>query len=261
MYINNLYGNYEVAFSYDLDIRDIIRADIPFFKMYGDKVFGDILDLACGTGRVSIELVKALCKDIYAIDLSDAMLAQFHKKADRLDASAKKRLHIIKGDMSCFSLNKKFGMILIPFRSFQFLINDTVASNCLNCVYDHLDDSGIFIMSVFKVLRPYDQSWIGQISNIYDVIDPLTSKRVRRSSKNKSYDLENQVMEYLAQYKIGDDEVDEFIEGPITLKYYYYEQIKDLLEAHNFIINEEYGYYDKRTISEGDEMIFVCSKK
>ena len=259
MKTNNLYDN--TAFLYDLDNRDIVKADIPFLIEYGEKVSGDILELACGTGRVSIELACSLQKNIYAMDLSKTMLERFYIKAERLPPDAKKRLNILYGDMSQFSLPQKFGMIFIPFRSFQVLTTEDGASNCLKCVYDHLNDDGIFILHVFKVLQPYDQSWVGHISHTYDVVDPVTAKRVRRSTENKTFDIESQVIQYLTQYRVNTDEHEEYIEDLVAIKYYYYEQIRNLLDAHGFIVEDEYGYYDKRAVSEGEEMIFVCSKR
>ncbi|GAG66840.1 unnamed protein product, partial [marine sediment metagenome] len=48
---------------------------------------------------------------------------------------------------------------------------------------------------------------------------------------------------------------------PLTLKYYYEEQIRKLLQSNGLKIVEEMGYYDRRPISEGPELIFICKKK
>lgn len=46
----------------------------------------------------------------------------------------------------------------------------------------------------------------------------------------------------------------------LSLKYYYYEQIKQLLISNNFNIVSEFGNYDKREIQQGPEQIFICKK-
>ena len=50
------------------------------------------------------------------------------------------------------------------------------------------------------------------------------------------------------------------IREPLELKYYYYDQLKELLESSGLKIKEEFGYYDKSSIENGKESIFVCSK-
>lgn len=45
------------------------------------------------------------------------------------------------------------------------------------------------------------------------------------------------------------------------LKFYYYNQLRDVLESSRFEIKEEFGYYDKSKIDDGNELILVCGKK
>jgi hypothetical protein len=55
----------------------------------------------------------------------------------------------------------------------------------------------------------------------------------------------------------GKEEVKEDL---LTIKYYGYDDITGILKVLGFKIVEEYGYYDKRAIKDGEEMIFVCKK-
>jgi ubiquinone/menaquinone biosynthesis C-methylase UbiE len=138
----NLYR--KSAFLYDLDMRDIVKSDIPFYIEYAEKTKGNILELACGTGRVSIELAKNNYS-VDCLDLSKEMLAEFEKKINNLDDKLKNNIRLIHGNMSAFNLNKKYNLIIIPFRSFQTLTNEKDILNSLNCIYSHLNEEGIFI--------------------------------------------------------------------------------------------------------------------
>jgi ubiquinone/menaquinone biosynthesis C-methylase UbiE len=53
---NNKKANlYRVTASlYDFDQRNITKDDISFYLEYATKLHGSILELACGTGRVTI---------------------------------------------------------------------------------------------------------------------------------------------------------------------------------------------------------------
>jgi hypothetical protein len=52
----NLYSN--TADFYDYDNRDIIKDDLEFYVEYANKTKGNILELASGTGRVSLYVVE-----------------------------------------------------------------------------------------------------------------------------------------------------------------------------------------------------------
>ena len=69
----------KAAFLYDYDDRDIVKDDIPFYLEYAAKYPGDILELACGTGRVALVLAQN-GHQVYGIDLSGSMLEQFRSK-------------------------------------------------------------------------------------------------------------------------------------------------------------------------------------
>ena len=68
---------------YDLDQRNITKDDIPFYLEYASKLHGSILELACGTGRVTIPLANE-GYNIWGIDLSKEMLDQLKVKMENL---------------------------------------------------------------------------------------------------------------------------------------------------------------------------------
>lgn len=122
---NNKKANlYRVTASlYDLDQRNITKDDISFYLEYASKLHGSILELACGTGRVTIPLANE-GYNIWGIDLSREMLGQLKIEMENLQEAVKKRIHITQADMTNFELGRAFSLIIIPFRSFQSLISE-----------------------------------------------------------------------------------------------------------------------------------------
>jgi ubiquinone/menaquinone biosynthesis C-methylase UbiE len=111
--MDNLYGN--SAKLYDADNRPIFSADIPFYLERAKKRDGKILELACGTGRITIPMAEAGIH-IWGLDYSRSMLEVLKEKAGRLPLTAQKNLHAVFGDMTDFSLPERFKLIFIPFR-------------------------------------------------------------------------------------------------------------------------------------------------
>lgn len=111
------------AYFYDIDPREELKADIPFFIDYASKMKGKVLELACGTGRITIPLAEA-GNEIWALEFSEQMLEQFKNKLKKLSKDTVNKIHIIHGDMSDFKIDQKFPLIIIPARSFQLLLDE-----------------------------------------------------------------------------------------------------------------------------------------
>src|SRR5205814_3458286 len=112
--------------------------------------FGDpILELGCGTGRITMALAEA-GKRITGLDLSGRMLERAVKKRAELRVEARERVHLMQGDMARFDLGEKFRLVIIPFRPFQHLLEVRQQVDCLDCARKHLAPGGRLILDVFQ---------------------------------------------------------------------------------------------------------------
>ena len=243
------------AHLYDLDPREITRDDIAFYLAKAKELGGPVLELGCGTGRVSIPLAEA-GSEIWALDLSDQMLAQLRGKLEQLSAPAIQRVHIVHGNMAGFDLGRKFDLIIVPFRAFQALSERAEQETCLECVKEHLSNRGQFILHVFKPKAIFDDSWIQPESFDWEVTDPRTGKAVKRYEIRRRIDLNRQVLYVDLIYRVEGSARD--IVEPLAISYFYEEQMRALLQRHGFHIIGELGYFDGRPIASGPELIFSC---
>lgn len=258
---NNLYT--KTAHLYDLDKwqDDLLRVEVPFCLKYSIHGARDILELACGTGRVSIALAERGF-NVIGLDLSESMLEQFRLRMNRLAAHVQDKLDIKHGDMADFDLGKKFPLIIVLLRSFQVLLDESDQRGCLRCVRRHLDNSGVFILSVLKGTRSMEEKWVYPEKTSWDVINEVTGERVIKSHIGKAVDVWNQLVHIEAIYRtVTPDGAISEIRDPFSLKYYLPHQLRRLLRSEGFVIEEEFGSYDERPIFEGDEQILVCRKR
>jgi len=135
------------ASTYDL-LHESTAFDVPFYMSEAKKVRGPVLEVACGTGRIYLRLLEAGV-DAYGIDMSKGMLSELQKKASARGFKPKVKL----ADMRNFRLNKKFSLIIIPFRSFLHLltIDDQLAA--LKCFRRHLAPRGKISLNFFYPSR------------------------------------------------------------------------------------------------------------
>jgi len=253
---------YKTANLYDLNPLPLLKDDIPFYLEYASRINGNILELACGSGRITIPLAKA-GYEIWGMDISNAMIELFRKKIKDLPEDVAQRIHLVHENMTNFRINKKYQLIIIPFRSYQALIEDNQQNMCLKNVYNHLSEDGIFIITFFKPIDDIENNWVKNVEIFdWESNDPTTGNKVRRYHFRKHIEPHKQIIYADLIYYIEQDYcskqrvVDEFY-----LKYHYENQIRALLLSNKFKIIEEMGYYDGRPINKGSEFIFVCKKK
>ncbi|MDR2552055.1 MAG: class I SAM-dependent methyltransferase [Treponema sp.] len=252
----NLYTN--TADYYDYDNRDIIKDDLDFYVEYAAQTKGPILELGSGTGRVSLYLAEKTRRTVECVELSEAMIERFRHKLASSHKNLSPYLSIQCGDMEKFDLGRTFEYIIIPWRALQYLPEQEQTAACLRQVHRHLSNTGLFIFDIFKP-RTYDAAWVGQEAVSYDIMDG--DKRIIRSTVNCYANTVKKNIWYMNKIRVIEDGREDSKEDMLTYKYYDYEDITGILESLNFRIEAEFGYYDKRSIPEGDEMIFVCSKK
>jgi len=142
----NVYRN--SAWLYDMDNRDNATDDISFYREYAQKFGGNVLELACGTGRVAMVLANDGCK-VTGLDLSHEMLSIFAGKLGPM-GDCRENVRIVHGNMAHFRFAERFDLIIVPFRAFQALTEEADIQNCLRLVREHLTENGRFIVNVFR---------------------------------------------------------------------------------------------------------------
>lgn len=107
---------------------------------------GPILDLACGTGRLSLLLAKEGF-EVTGIDQSAGMLRQFEEKLRGKPAAVRDRVSIENQEMSDLNLGKKFNTIICCDAFFHNLTEEDEI-NCLQNVARHLTSNGRFVFNL-----------------------------------------------------------------------------------------------------------------
>lgn len=131
----------KVADLYDFYVK--VDFDIPFFLKETEPFTGEILELMCGTGRVSIPIL-ASGKSMTCIDYAQAMLDALAKKI----ADKAYKANLLQMDVTELRLGKKFGLILLPFHSISEILSTELQIKALQAISQHLEDDGVFILTL-----------------------------------------------------------------------------------------------------------------
>jgi SAM-dependent methyltransferase len=126
-----------VADVYDLYVTSDL--DVGFYVEEATKARGKVLELMCGTGRVSVPLLEAGV-DLTCVDASAGMLARLE---ERLHAR-KLKARVVRADIRHLDLGgeEEFEMALIPFHSFSELVTPRDQELALRAVFGCLREGG-----------------------------------------------------------------------------------------------------------------------
>lgn len=130
------------------------RPDRRFYRRCARAANGPVLELGCGTGRLLLPLAKAGCA-VTGLDLSAPMLRVCRAKLRRLPRAVRRRVRIVRGDMTRFRLPQRFRAALIPFSGLQLLPLPGQAEACMRCAARHLEAGGSLALDVFHLPRYY----------------------------------------------------------------------------------------------------------
>ncbi len=114
----------EYAPFYDWEnARTLGRRDVPFWRRVASAAGGPVLELGCGTGRVSLPLARAGVT-VVGIDRSAPMLARARRQILRSsNPQILKSLGLVRGDIRALPFNAgSFPSVLAPYGILQSLI-------------------------------------------------------------------------------------------------------------------------------------------
>lgn len=136
------------ALMYDVGNAGRPDGELAFFADELKTCQGPVLEVACGTGVVLFEMLDHGI-DIHGLDLSPNMLSVLYSKAEALGVTdISKRVSM--QNMVDFKYDCQFDAIIIPARSFLYLITQQDQINCLRNVRTHLKDGGKLLLNFFN---------------------------------------------------------------------------------------------------------------
>ena len=247
------------------DESPIVKGRLQDVAFYRNAVrdFGDpILELGCGTGRITMALAEA-GKRITGLDLSGRMLERAVKKRAALRVEARERVHFVQGDMARFDLGEKFRLVIIPFRPFQHLLEVRQQMDCLECVRKHLAPGGRLILDVFQTdaERMHDPVHMREVQlTEYETAD---GRRVRISERVAAFHRAEQRndVEMIFSIKHRDGRQERLVFA-WPLRYFFRYEVEHLLARCGFKVAALYGDFDRSPIrDDSPEMIFVTETR
>ncbi len=244
------YRIYEDGTHYDLMFPHN-EAGIRFWIEEAISSSGNVLELACGTGAISIPMARAGC-EVTGIDLSPEML----KEARRKSEAEGLKVRWVEGDMRQFELGQKFALIILAANTICHLLDLTSIESCFRCVRQHLKMGGRFIVSVFVPSQALLKRKCDDPEPFAKYASPDGDGMVV-VTQTYEYEPDTQIKRIITCHKFPDRTSVEY--GSLNMRMFYPQELDALLRYNGFHIMHKWGSEHREAFgSDSGQQIVVC---
>lgn len=240
---------------YDANIYDGLNtflSDLQFYKKWLPENKDDrrILELCCGTGRLTLPIAKE-GYNICGVDYTSSMLEQAKAKA----SEAGLEINFIEADIRTLNLQEKFDFIFIPFNSIHHLYRNEDLFKALKRVENHLKEGGLFLLDCFN-------------PNIQYIVEGEKEQKVvaEYTTSDGREVLIKQIMYYESATQINRIEWHYFINGEfhsiqnMDMRLFFPQELDSYLECAGFNVLHKFGSFEEEVFNDNSEkQIYVLS--
>lgn len=238
----------QTAEFYDATYEPQSIDDVEFFVERAAAAEGPVLEAACGTGRIYLELLEAGV-DADGFDGAPEMLSELRSRGAERDLDPT----VWEADMRSFEVDREYSLIIVPFRSFLHLLEIEDQREALGQFHAALAPDGELIIAVFapnfdvmcETYGEWNERAIEYEGKEYTVRD-----------RTVFADEVEQIVESTREVRSPSDEV--VARGQFELKLIPKREFELLLDTSPFETYEVYGGFDLDSLESTDqEMVWI----
>jgi len=239
---------YEDAEFYDVEFstRDL---EIPFFRKHARQAGGPVLEVACGTGRITLPIAREGV-DVTGLDVSRSMLEQARRKA------CAEGLNIEWIEQDCRDMNhaRRFALIFSATNAMQHLLDFESACAFLQSAHGLLAPGGRLILDVFnpnliKLARTFAARYL------HKTIATPDGQSIRVEAATE-YHADTQILHFDLFYLRGEQLVRT---KRVNMRCYFPEELLALCRYNGLEIVNRFGDYDEGQFSGSSaKQILIC---
>jgi ubiquinone/menaquinone biosynthesis C-methylase UbiE len=247
---------YSDACRYDLvegafatgDFLDFYRRQIA---RYGEPV----LELACGSGRLTIPLAEAGV-EITGLDISEEMLNLATLKASERGV----KIPFVRGDVRSFNLGTEFKFIFIAAQSLTHLHEREEIEDCFSSVRRHLTKDGRFLVELFNSSVKLLARESGHRYGVGEYEEQNGGDGRVFVTEEVRYDAATQI-NHIRWFFRNEGREEEAVLS-FEMRQFFPQEIDALLWYNGFLIEHKYGSYDEQEFCDNShKQLIVCRSK
>jgi len=226
-----------IARLYDPWSASVIE-DVDFYVEEAVASGGPVVELACGTGRISVPIAKAGIA-IIGVDGSARMLGVAREYADAAGVSP--LVDLRHGDLREPPVEERVPLVLIPFRSLLHMTTEADRTRALVAARSLLVPGGRLIFDVFapaqEDIDATNGRWLEREPGIFERADWDEAERTLTLSVRRGAEASTMHLAWLSP-----------------------PEWRRLLERAGFELEAHYGWFDRRPYSSEEDFVFVARR-
>lgn len=245
-------------------------ADIRFYLRLAQTLKPrHILELACGTGRISIPLAKQGTRSGFAVvglDRETRMLTEARAKTKRLPTATRHRIKLVRGDMRKWLRRERFDLVIVPCASITHLLELRDQLSVWRRSYENLVPGGRFVVdTTMPNFAAYADSFANPPRTLVevdrDVTDEVKKVRlVRRRTVTYLPDEQRAKIRFLYEKyrskRVVESRIDDFE------SHVYFPRELQLLFIHSgFEMEHVFGDYERRPLRANSQQVIMIARK
>jgi SAM-dependent methyltransferase len=241
-------------------MKDLV--DASFYVDLAKQSGGPVLEIGCGTGRVLLPIARQGI-EIHGVDNSGPMLRILGENLARETPDVQNKVILHTGDMRDFRVDRKFPLVIIPFRPMQHMFTVTDQLRALQSAAAHVAEGGTLAFDVFYPKFDILMRGLGEEkleAEWSPVSDPETV--IRRYYRKDAVDKINQTYNLtfiFRSYHNGHLSLEE--NDTLKMSYYTYPHLRSLFLLAGLEPVAEYGSFARTPLDNtSEEMIFLLRR-
>ena len=226
--------------------RERMVASERFYLEEARKTGGRVLELGCGSGRLTVPIAQSGI-EIIGADLSKSMLETARAKALREEVE----IQFLEADMRSFDLPWTFSAILIPGNSLLHLFTHEDLMQCFRSVRRHLAPNGRLIFDISK----WDIAMLARDPGKRYPVLAVNDVTIEETATYDSAEQIRHIVWYLSKPGATDFRVIDY-----SLRVIFPQELLLLLDGAGFRMDIRYGEFTREPFqSSSPRQVCICS--
>lgn len=242
------------------DLSPNLPDDLAFYVQRIGRATPQLLELGCGTGRLTLPLC-AYCSLVVGLDRSTSMLDILQRRLSSTSLPPR-HVHVVCTDARASCLDKRFDLVIAPYRFFQTMLGDDDIDAFFNTVRRHLTPTGRCILTALRPQnsdKAFQAAWASAPERLAWSVNTREGL-VQCFHLPKAVDPVRRIASWTLLYRRseGGNTLEES-SLPITFRFFRAEQLQRIIERAGFAVTGSWGGYSGEEYGMGPELIVEFS--
>lgn len=232
--------------------------DIEFYVDLAVRSGGPVLEIGCGTGRVSLPIAAAGV-DVVGVDFAPAMLARARERSAATEDTGG-AVEFVEDDMRTLALGRRFPLVIIPARTLYLALTTEEQVETLRRAGSHLAPDGRLAFNLFVPDAELLSDTSEYPTTMGEAVNPATGRRCLLSAVNRPDPVAQTIHSTQTVEELDEaGDVARTVELDVEVRYLFPSEVHVMLEQTGLVAENVYGDFHGAPLDEdSEEMVWVA---